>query len=109
MEFQAEVINTFIDEAGEHLDKIETDTLSLEKQNSNPDMKLVNNMFRGFHSIKGASLFLDFKDIAELSHILENMLDDLRSGTIKPDSDFIDTILDGVDKLREFLFEIDQN
>ena len=42
------------------------------------DLELVNTVFRSIHSIKGASGFLGFTAIGELSHSMENVLNLMR-------------------------------
>ena len=68
----------FLVEAQEHFELIEQNFLTLEE---NPgDLDILNAIFRSVHTIKGASGFLGLQKIQALSHIGENVLDDLRKG-----------------------------
>jgi two-component system chemotaxis sensor kinase CheA len=85
----------------EHLEGIEDKVLKLEVSK---DVDLVNSIFRPVHTIKGTSSFLGLKDVNELSHKLEFLLDDIRKEKITDiTSSIIDTILDGIDKINEML------
>ncbi|MDH5299581.1 MAG: Hpt domain-containing protein [Desulfobulbaceae bacterium] len=91
----------FVAESFEHLESIEVNILDLEQ---NPgDSDIINNIFRTFHTIKGVSGFLNLKKINEISHITENLLDDVRNGKRTMDSDVIDVVLSVGDFLREMV------
>jgi two-component system chemotaxis sensor kinase CheA len=92
-----DILFSFLQEAREHLDTIEEDILTLEREWSED---LVHAIFRSMHTIKGVSGFIGLKKIKQLSHRLENLLDELRVGTITVDSDCIDILLQGSDRLN---------
>ncbi|MCK5437897.1 MAG: Hpt domain-containing protein, partial [Desulfobulbaceae bacterium] len=96
-----DLINGFIDEAFEHLETIEVNVLALEHNPDDPD--LINNIFRPFHTIKGVSGFLNLKSINKLAHTTENLLDDVRNGVRKMDSEVIDIVLNGGDFLKSMV------
>ncbi len=101
-----DIIDEFILEAKEHLDTIEDDFLLLEKQKDNPDQELINKVFRPIHSIKGAAGFLGFSKISELTHAMETLLSMIRAGEVRPESEFIDALLKGVDHLGIMIDDI---
>lgn len=90
----------FVVEAKEHLDAIENDLINLESQKNEPDNELINKVFRGIHSIKGASGFLGLNNIGELAHIMETLLTMIREKEICPETEFIDALLEGTDLLK---------
>ncbi len=95
------LIRDFLEEAHEHLASIELNILSLEE---NPeDNEAINAVFRPFHSVKGVAGFLNLTDIHNLSHEVENLLDDARSGRLAITNDIIDLILQSVDLLKVLL------
>lgn len=95
------LIRDFLEEAHEHLASIELNILSLEE---NPeDGEAINAVFRPFHSVKGVAGFLNLTDIHSLSHEVENLLDDARSGRLAITNDIIDLILQSVDFLKVLL------
>ncbi|MBN2028044.1 MAG: chemotaxis protein CheA [Actinobacteria bacterium] len=94
-----EELNDFLVEAPEFLQAAESALLFLEK---NPeDSELLNDAFRGFHNIKGSAVFLNLKEVVELSHAAESVLSDARDGITRLSSPQITLILEAVDMLRE--------
>ncbi|MFH2218372.1 MAG: hybrid sensor histidine kinase/response regulator [Pseudomonadota bacterium] len=103
-----EMVECFIAEAKEHLDAVEDDFLSLEKQKDAPDRALLDKVFRAIHSVKGAAGFLGLATMTRLSHVMETLLSRMRSGEIRPESEYIDALLAGVDLLTTMLEDIEQ-
>ncbi len=101
-----ELLPAFIEESQQHLQTVEPDILALEQGVGAVDRETVNRIFRGIHSIKGASGFFGLQNISELSHVIENSLALLRDGKIAPSSELIDALLKGVDSLRAMLEDV---
>ncbi|ROR01910.1 chemotaxis protein CheA [Desulfosoma caldarium] len=101
----AELIKDFIEEAKEHLASIELNIMSLEADPS--DKEAINAVFRPFHSIKGVAGFLNLQAIHQLSHEVENILDEARSGAIEVTDAVIDVVLRAVDILKVLLKELE--
>lgn len=59
---EGDLLNTFIEEAKELLDKMVVDLLELEAKPG--DMDLINNIFRGMHTLKGSASLTGLNDIA---------------------------------------------
>lgn len=96
-----ELFSDFIIEAKEHLETIEPNLLELEKVPGNID--LLNDIFRPMHSLKGASGFLGLNRINRLAHKAENILDELRKGSMVITSEIMDVILLATDALRQMI------
>ena len=96
-----ELFGDFIIEAREHLETIEPNLLELEKTPDN--LSLLNEIFRPMHSMKGASGFLGLNKMNGLAHRAENILDELRKGTMAVTSDIMDIILATTDVLRQMI------
>jgi two-component system chemotaxis sensor kinase CheA len=92
---------TFFAESFEGLDGMEADLLKLEHGDRDPE--LLNAIFRVVHSIKGSAGSLGFDAIANLSHGLESLLDQIRKGQYEPTQDTIDLLLRAIDCLRGML------
>lgn len=88
----------FFDEAGEHLTAMES--LLLELEIANPDLETLNAIFRAAHSIKGGAGTFGFHDMAEVTHILETLLDRLRKQEMPPTVEMIDAFLQAGDVLN---------
>jgi two-component system chemotaxis sensor kinase CheA len=91
----------FFEETGEHLANMENLLLTLDI--GAPDAEQLNAIFRAAHSIKGSSGTFGFTDLADVTHILENLLDRIRKGEIKLREDMIDAFLDAGDVLKGLL------
>ncbi|XXJ19417.1 Hpt domain-containing protein [Desulfovibrio caledoniensis] len=93
-----EILSDFFIEAKEHLETIEPNLLELEKSPDN--LGLLNEIFRPMHSLKGASGFLGLNKINGLAHKAENILDELRQGSMRVTGAIMDLILSATDALR---------
>lgn len=91
----------FFEETGEHLATMENLLLTLDVDA--PDAEQLNAIFRAAHSIKGSSGTFGFTDLAEVTHILENLLDRVRKGEIRPSENMIDAFLAAGDVLKAML------
>lgn len=97
----------FISESREHLDGIEPDLMALDGGAGQADGEMINRIFRAIHSIKGGAGFLAFDHLKRLSHAMENVLMEIREQRISVDTETIDLLLRGVDKLRAMLDDIE--
>ncbi|ARN21624.1 chemotaxis protein CheW [Piscinibacter gummiphilus] len=88
----------FFEEAGENLDRMEQ--LLLELNIESADDEELNAIFRCAHSIKGGAATFGFKDVAELTHQMETLLDKLRRHELAPTSAMVDVLLQSGDALR---------
>ena len=94
----------FIEEAKEHLQIITQSLLDLEK---NPDnIEILNKIFRSAHTLKGSSGMMGFNDISELTHVMEDIFDELRKGA-KVSSNLIDVLFECVDALEARLTKLE--
>ena len=96
-----EIFADFIIEAKEHLETIEPNLLELEKDPE--DTSLLNEIFRPMHSLKGASGFLGLNKMNTLAHRAENIMDELRKGTMAATPAIMDVILEATDALRKII------
>lgn len=80
-------IGQFKEETNEHLARLEKDILVLEK---NPkDAKLIEDMMRVAHTLKGSSTMMGYKRIADLAHKFEDAISRIKEAKIEPrDSHF---------------------
>ena len=96
-----DLVEDFLLEAGENLESIEVQLLSLEQDPGNTSV--INEIFRPFHTIKGVSGFLNLNDIHRLTHAVEDLLDKARNGEVAMGDWEVDIVLAGVDLLRRLL------
>ncbi len=102
----SEIFADFIIESREHLESIEPNLLELEKAPDNLD--LLNEIFRPMHSLKGASGFMGLNKINALAHRSENILDELRKGSMSVNAEIMDVILAATDALRQMLDNLEE-
>jgi len=107
LEFDAEDFQAFLEEARSHLDTLEQGLLALEGMvGSQLDIELLNEMFRGAHSIKGAAGMLGLKTVAALTHQMENLLGAVRSGKHALNERGVEVLFESVDALGTLLVEL---
>ena len=82
---------TFIDESRELLSDMEAALLTLEKTPNDSDA--VNAVFRAAHTIKGSAGVFGFDALVGFTHVMENVLDDIRAGRVSVDADLIALLL----------------
>ncbi|HYG42940.1 MAG TPA: chemotaxis protein CheA [Bordetella sp.] len=93
---------TFFDEADELLAEMEQLLLQLDVEA--PDIEHLNAIFRAAHSIKGgAATFGCFQHLAGTTHLLENLLDEIRRGEMVLRADMVDIFLETKDVLKSQL------
>lgn len=88
----------FFEESAEHLSEMERLLLGLDV--ASPDSEDLNAIFRAAHSIKGGSGTFGFTDMAEVTHVLENLLDRMRKGEMMPTPEIVNALLSSVDIIR---------
>lgn len=98
------LIQEFVVEAKEHVEKIESGLLSFEQKEY--DENVINAIFRSAHNIKGTAGFFGFQKIVELSHAMESVLGKIRSRELALTFDIVDALLMANDELRELLDHI---
>jgi lysyl-tRNA synthetase class II len=92
-----EMLQDFLTEAGELLSGVDNKLVDLEKRPG--DAGLLNEIFRGFHTIKGGAGFLNLTAMVDLCHLTENVFDLLRRNELKLNANIMDAILEatGID------------
>lgn len=98
-------LEMFLDESREHLQTCNEYLLELEK---NPeDLTIVNEIFRSAHTLKGMSATMGYEDIADLTHIMENVLDAIRNEKLKVTASMLDVVFEAVSHLDEMVMDIE--
>ena len=85
--FMDENTQIFISESNELLDDMEKALLELERSPNDAD--LINRVFRAAHTIKGSAGLFGFDNIIEFTHVVENLLDDVRNCLVPVTDDLI--------------------
>ena len=95
---ELDFVKGFVEEASEHIATIEAGLLEVERTPT--DRTRINDLFRPFHTIKGAAGFLNLADIAALTHEAETLLDQARKEQRPVTAGVIDLLFDVVDVLK---------
>lgn len=88
----------FFDEAEELL--AEAERLLLDIDVESPDIEQLNAIFRAAHSIKGGAATFGFMDMAEITHVLENLLDKIRKQEMALTTEHVDAFLAAKDVIK---------
>lgn len=94
----SQFFEVFFDEAEELLAEAERLLLSLDVEQ--PDFEDLNAIFRAAHSIKGGAATFGFMDMAEITHVLENLLDKIRKQEMALTNEHVDAFLAAKDVLK---------
>ncbi|RKY12294.1 MAG: chemotaxis protein CheA [Planctomycetota bacterium] len=101
------LILDFIAEAAEHIDSAEAGLLELESKPDDEDT--INQIFRGFHTIKGMAGFLNLSDIGSLAHSAENLLDLARKGELVLAGANTDVVFESMDMMKKMIAELKES
>jgi two-component system, chemotaxis family, sensor kinase CheA len=94
----SQFFQVFFEEAGENLDNMEQMLLAIDLESA--DDETLNAIFRCAHSVKGGAATFGFKDVAELTHQMETLLDKLRRHELAPSAGMVDVLLASGDALK---------
>ncbi|MBO5488908.1 MAG: chemotaxis protein CheA [Eubacterium sp.] len=97
----SQYLELFIDETKEHLQTLNEHILVLEKEPENEDT--INEIFRAAHTLKGKSGTMGFTRMQRLTHDMENVFSEIRSGNMKANSKLTDVLFRGLDALEAYL------
>lgn len=97
-------LEMFIEESKEHLQACNEHLLELEKNPGN--IAIVNEVFRSAHTLKGMSATMGYEDIANLTHKMENVLDEIRNSRLHVTAELLDVVFVAVDQLEEMVLDI---
>ncbi|QND83929.1 Signal transduction histidine kinase CheA [Chromobacterium vaccinii] len=101
-----ELLGDFLMESTDLLSDVDNKLVELEKRPE--DKALLNDIFRGFHTIKGGAGFLNVIPMVNLCHRTENLFDKLRNGEMHITSEVMDVILDATGIVRDMFGTLGQ-
>ncbi|MGQ5523734.1 chemotaxis protein CheA [Chitinimonas sp. PSY-7] len=94
-----DLLQDFLTESSELLSDVDNKLVELEKRPE--DKHLLNDIFRGFHTIKGGAGFLNVDALINLCHRTENLFDKLRNSELKLTPELMDVILAATGVVRD--------
>ncbi|MBD5540486.1 MAG: chemotaxis protein CheA [Lachnospiraceae bacterium] len=96
----SQYLEIFLDETKEHLQSLSDQLMSLEQDPENMDT--INEIFRAAHTLKGMAGTMGYKRMQNLTHDMENVFSEVRSGAFKADGSMIDILFQCLDALEEY-------
>lgn len=94
----------FAEESKEHIQVLNDNILELEVDTNN--MEAVNEIFRAAHTLKGMAGTLGLNLITDITHNMENILDDIRNQKKEVTSHLIDILLECTDTLDVLIQDV---
>jgi two-component system chemotaxis sensor kinase CheA len=101
-----DLLQDFLQEAHDLLSDVDNKLVDLEKMPD--DRNLLNDIFRGFHTVKGGAGFLNAAELVTLCHLTENLFDRLRNGELQLTPELMDIIMAATKGVREMFGELGQ-
>ena len=105
MDENGEVLQEFLVESHENLDRLDQDLVALEQ--TPDDVETLSSIFRTIHTIKGTCGFLGFGRLESVTHVGENLLGRLRDREMVLDAHVVSALLRLVDAVRGMLASIE--
>lgn len=103
----SQYLEIFTEETKEHLQTLNEQLLVLEKEPDNSET--INEIFRAAHSLKGMAGTMGYKRMQRLTHDMENVFSEVRSGKMTVSAELIDVVFQCIDALEEYLDNIVNN
>jgi two-component system, chemotaxis family, sensor kinase CheA len=101
-----DLLQDFLQEAHDLLSDVDNKLVDLEKMPD--DRGLLNDIFRGFHTIKGGAGFLNAAELVTLCHLTENLFDRLRNAELSLNPELMDVIMAATKGVRDMFGELGQ-
>src|SRR5690349_6170221 len=101
-----DLLREFLTETGESLDTVDNQLVRFEQEPNNA--KILDNIFRLVHTIKGTCGFLGLPRLEALAHAGETLMGKFRDG-MPVTAEAVTLILSSLDRLKAILAELDRN
>ncbi|MGB2841900.1 MAG: chemotaxis protein CheA [Halobacteriota archaeon] len=104
----SQYLNVFLEETKEHLQMFTQALIDLEEADAERATEALNEAFRAAHTVKGMAASMDFRNMEQLCHSTEDLMDELRSGSRSVTPEIIDLLLECSTKLEELTSSIEE-
>jgi two-component system chemotaxis sensor kinase CheA len=102
-----DLLADFLTETNENLAELDVALLALER--SPGDEATLGLIFRMVHTIKGTCGFLGLPRLERVAHSAENILGQLRDGTLSASPDMVSQILAALDRIKAILADLSRS
>ena len=96
-----ELLKDFFAEAQSQVDALEQNILVLENDPGNRDA--VDEIFRAAHTLKGGAATVQMMELQGFTHLIEDVLDEIRSDRLNAAEETVDTLLKAIDVVKAML------
>ena len=101
-----DLLQEFLTETNESLATLDSELVRFERESS--DTKILGNIFRLMHTIKGTCGFLGLPRLEKVAHAGENVLGKFRDGELQVTPAAVTLILKAIDRIREILVGMEE-
>lgn len=103
LDLDEELLQEFHTEVSDIMESLGDDFMTFEEQIDNLPQELIDQVFRGLHTIKGNAGFVGLTVMSKLSHAMEDIFSAVRNGTLNIQLNHMDPLFAGLDSLKEML------
>ncbi|HSV56019.1 MAG TPA: Hpt domain-containing protein, partial [Magnetospirillaceae bacterium] len=96
-----ELLKDFFAEAQAQVDALEQNILVLENDPGNRDA--VDEIFRAAHTLKSGAATVQMAELQGFTHLVEDVLDEIRAGRLKVTEKIVDVLLKAIDLVKSML------
>jgi len=96
-----ELLKDFFTEAEQMVEMLEANVLVLENEPGNSDA--IDEVFRAAHTLKGSAATVQMTELSSFTHLIEDLLDDIRSDAVQATSKIIDALLEAIDVVKAMI------
>jgi two-component system chemotaxis sensor kinase CheA len=102
-----DLLREFLIETGESLDVVDVELVRFEQEPDNA--KILDNIFRLVHTIKGTCGFLGLPRLETLAHAAETLMSRFRDGSMPVSGEAVTLILSTIDRIKDILSELEKH
>lgn len=96
-----ELLKDFFSEAEQQVENLESNILVIENDPSNHEA--IDEIFRAAHTLKGGSATVEMMELSGFTHVVEDLLDEIRSDKVVVTEPVVDALLSSIDVIKAML------
>lgn len=96
-----ELLKDFFSEAEQQVENLESNILVIENDPSNREA--IDEIFRAAHTLKGGSATVEMTELSGFTHVVEDLLDEIRSDRVDVTGPVVDVLLSSIDVIKAML------
>lgn len=96
-----ELLKDFFSEAEQQVENLESNILVIENDPTNHEA--IDEIFRAAHTLKGGSATVEMNELSGFTHVVEDLLDEIRSDRVSVSEDVVDVLLSSIDVIKAML------